>query len=353
MRALWVRGRCTGGPGRRRPRPWLPALLALVAVWLPAAPAAAHAFAPALLELVETGTAGEVQVRFKQPAVRAAGSELLPLLPPSCRAAGGAESVREGTGVTVSWRLACPGGLTGQTVEVDGIAASRADVLLRIELADGRSIRHVLTADEPAFVVPEAGGAADLMRGYGLLGVEHILGGFDHLLFVLALVLLVRGGRRLVGTVTAFTVGHSVTLALAVVGWVRVPQQPVEALIAASIYLLAVELARPAKPHEGWIERAPWLVAGPFGLLHGLGFAGALAEVGLPAGEIPLALLSFNLGIEVGQLAFVAAVLVLRRGLRALPVPWPARAAYAPAYLIGSLAAFWVCERVAASFTGF
>jgi hydrogenase/urease accessory protein HupE len=227
-------------------------------------------------------------------------------------------------------------------------------VLLRLVLADGRAIRHVLTAEQPSFVVPAREGALDVLASYGRLGVEHILTGYDHLLFVLGLVLLVGGGRRLLETVTAFTLGHSVTLALAVLGLVRVPQPPIEAGIAFSIYVLAVELApRRLSRKPTLLARAPWLMAGLFGLLHGLGFAGALAQVGLPQGEIPLALFAFNLGIEAGQLVFVGVVLAVWAALRALPVRWPPSVLYVPAYAMGTLAAFWCLQRLAVSLPGF
>ncbi|MGB5810086.1 MAG: HupE/UreJ family protein, partial [Polyangiales bacterium] len=165
------------------------------------------------------------------------------------------------------------------------------------------------------------------------------------------LVLLVGWGKRLLWTVTAFTVGHSVTLVLAVLGVLSVPQAPIEALIALSIYFLAVELVRKRSGRTTIMERMPWLVAGGFGLLHGLGFAGALAEVGLPQEEIPLALFSFNVGIELGQLAFVAVVLVASLALGRIPVRWPAWTADVPAYVIGSLGAFWFFARVMGSVT--
>ncbi|WP_085212552.1 HupE/UreJ family protein [Methylomagnum ishizawai] len=223
---------------------------------------------------------------------------------------------------------------------------------MRLALADGRSVRHVLTADHPEFQVPEREGALDVMAGYGRIGFEHILGGVDHLLFVLGLVLLVRGGKRLLWTVTAFTVGHSLTLALAVLGFVHVPQQPIEAGIAFSIYMLAVELAPRPERKPNLMDRCPWLIAGLFGLLHGLGFAGALAEVGLPEGEIPLALFAFNIGIEAGQLVFVGVVLLVLAGVRALPVRWPGLVAHVPGYALGTVAAFWFFQRLAASLPG-
>lgn len=329
---------------------WLAPLLALC--WMLASGSASgHAFAPSLLEIRETAP-GEAVVRWKQPAIRVSGSSLLPILPAGCHERGKHGARTEDTGIVETWEIACPGGLVGQTVRVEGIAESRADVLLRLVLADERSVRHVLTADTPSFVVPEREGKLSVLASYGRIGIGHILTGFDHLLFVLGLVLLVRGGRRLVWTVTAFTVGHSVTLALAVLGLVHVPQQPIEAGIALSIYVLAVQLApsRPGKP--SLMTRFPWLMAGLFGLLHGLGFAGALAEVGLPDGEIPLALFSFNVGIELGQLSFVGVVLSVRMGLRALPLRWPALVGHVPVYAMGSLAVFWFLQRVTASLAG-
>jgi hydrogenase/urease accessory protein HupE len=251
--------------------------------------------------------------------------------------------IQKGTGMEATWEIACSGGLVGKIVGVEGIAASRADVLLRIGLTDGRSLRHVLTGDDPNFKIPGRESQLSVLASYIKLGVEHILTGFDHLLFVLGLTLLVGYGRLLLWTITAFTLGHSVTLALAVLGFVSFPPAPIEAGIALSIYVLGVGLARTDR--KTLLRTYPWFVAGLFGLLHGLGFAGALAEVGLPEGEIPLALFSFNLGIELGQLAFVGLVLVLWALLRRLPFAWPRIVQLLPVYAIGSLAAFWFFER--------
>ncbi len=306
----------------------------------------AHTFAPSLLALRQESYG--VVVSFKQPRVRVAGSRLRPVLPPSCREIDGPESRLEGTGVLTTWRVTCAE-LVGEEISVEGIAGSGADVLLRLELGGGTS-HHVLTADRPSIVVPRAATATDIAGLYGRLGVEHIASGFDHLLFVLGLVLLVKGRRRLVATVTAFTVGHSVTLALASLGVVHVPQGPTEAAIAISLFVLAVELTRPRET-ESLLRRAPWAMAILFGLLHGLGFAGALSDVGLPEGDIPVALFSFNLGIEIGQLAFVAVVLVASswadRGLRWIAPPKRSGLARLPAYGIGTLATFWTLERLA------
>ena len=228
---------------------------------------------------------------------------------------------------------------------VEGIAGSQADVLLRITLRDGRRIRHVLKAEAPSFTIHADSSRAGVFKDYAALGVEHILLGWDHLLFVLALVLLVGWGRSLLWTITSFTAGHSVTLALASLGVVHVPQAPIEAAIALSIYFLAVELIRALQGGRTLTQKAPWAVAAGFGLLHGLGFAGALAEVGLPTAEIPLALFSFNVGIELGQLAFVGAVLLVAAAIRRVPVAWPRWAKAVPAYGIGVMAAFWFLQR--------
>jgi HupE / UreJ protein len=333
------------GEGRPRPPRQLGCLLllALTLVW--PAILRAHQFAPALLELEEVAPE-QVAVAWKQPAIRVQGSRLRPVLPVACEGIGDPVVERQGTGLRARWQIRCPDGLAGKSVGVEGIASSRADVLLRIALLDGRKLRRVLTAEAPSFEITGGGGRLGVVKSYAGLGVEHILTGWDHLLFVLALVLLVGWGRSLLWTVTAFTLGHSVTLALASLGLVRVPQGPIEAAIALSIYFLAVELTAAGRGGTTLTRRAPWVVAGGFGLLHGLGFASALAEVGLPTGEIPLALFAFNVGIELGQLAFVAVVLLATAALQALPVRWPHWSAAVPAYGIGSLAMYWFIERV-------
>ena len=318
-----------------------PALLLALAA---AAPAEAHQFAPALLEIAEL-SADEAQVSWKQPAIRVQGSQLRPVLPVECEGIGDPQVQREGSGLRARWRIRCPEGLTGKSVGVEGIAGSQADVLLRITLRDGRRIRHVLKAEAPSFRIDADSSRAGVFRDYAELGVEHILLGSDHLLFVLALVLLVGWGRSLLWTITSFTAGHSVTLALASLGVVHVPQAPIEAAIALSIYFLAVELTGVRLGRKTLTQRAPWAVAAGFGLLHGLGFAGALADVGLPTAEIPLALFSFNVGLELGQLAFVGAVLLGAAALRRLPVAWPQWSRALPAYGIGTMATFWFLER--------
>jgi hydrogenase/urease accessory protein HupE len=228
-------------------------------------------------------------------------------------------------------------------------------VLLRVDYLDGTASNQRLTPDAPTVTIPERPSALEVVRTYTVLGVEHILLGIDHLLFVLALLLIVNGVGRLVATVTAFTVAHSITLGAATLGYVQVPSAPVEAVIALSILFLASELARQriggsADDAANLTRRFPWIVAFSFGLLHGFGFAGALSEVGVPQQAVPLALLFFNVGVELGQLLFIAAVfgfawLVQLAAVR-VPAAWPR----AVAYVIGSVSGFWVVERTIAVF---
>jgi hydrogenase/urease accessory protein HupE len=250
-------------------------------------------------------------------------------------------------------------GITGQTVSIEGLSATATDVLVRIESLGGATQTERLSPTKTTFVVQTAPGAWEVAATYLRLGIEHILFGFDHLLFVLALVILVRDWRRVAITVTAFTVAHSFTLAAATLGYLNVAGPPVEAAIALSIVLIAVEIVNARYGKPSLTARLPWLVAFGFGLLHGLGFAGALAEVGLPHHAIPLALLFFNLGVEIGQLAFVAAVLTMgwllyrAASLRFQPALVQRtfnRLDVTAAYAIGAVAAYWLIERTTAFF---
>ena len=237
-------------------------------------------------------------------------------------------------------------GLIGKRIEIDGLQTSNTDVLVRIEFANGASSTALLKPAQPWLIVKGPRSAGQVVWDFTVLGVEHILSGFDHLLFVLALLLIVSGTRRLLMTITAFTIAHSITLAAATLGVVWVPGPPVEATIALSILFLASELVKVNRGQPSLTATRPWLVAFTFGLLHGLGFAGALADVGLPQHEIPLALLMFNVGVELGQVAFVAVVLAFVFALRKVRIQWPAEARQLPAYGIGAMAAFWFIERV-------
>jgi hypothetical protein len=303
----------------------------------------AHQFAPALLELMEDGS-GKVSVLWKEPVIRPMGSRLQPVLPGECQGIGEPRTTREGTGILSEWTLDCPDGLVGTTVAVEGIALSRANVLLRIQLADGQEFAQVLRPEVPYFAIPGSASGVAFALTYIGVGIEHILLGLDHLLFVLGLLLIVRGLWPLVKTITAFTVAHSITLGLAVLGIVTVPQGPVEIAIALSIAYLAVEILRAQQGHYGLTYRRPWVVAFGFGLIHGLGFAGALNELGIPPADIPAVLLFFNIGVELGQLLFVAGFFAVIWAVRQLRLQGALQARVA-AYLIGSIAAYWSIER--------
>jgi hypothetical protein len=311
-----------------------------------AGPAIAHPLAPSLLELQE-GRDGGVAVSFRTPRIQSAGAVLRPELPATCRARGQPVIETDVTSSTLRWLADCGrGGLRGAAVGVRGLRDSGTDALLRAELADGELVRAVLRPGAESFVIPLRAAPAQVAVDYLRLGFEHLLGGADHLLFVLGLVLLLSSGRRLLGAVTGFTLGHSVTLSLATLGFVQVPSAPVEVGIALSLFWLAARLARRGESGERLSH--PFWLAASLGLLHGLGFAGALAQAGLPSGEIPLALFAFNLGIELGQLALVAALLAARAVLRPLGARTPGWLSRAPAYAIGTTAAALVFERLAA-----
>jgi hydrogenase/urease accessory protein HupE len=329
----------------------LAAALCLTVAFAPT-PASAHPLAPALFELQEVAP-GRTNALWRTSRLQPRGANLRPTLTPDCRALGAPEYSEVDRAVEVRWSLDCGAeGLVGRHVAVEGLDRAQIDALVRITLADGRTINRMLRARDPDLEIPERQTRAEVMRVYASLGIEHILTGFDHLFFVLGLLLLIAGTRRLVQTITAFTLGHSLTLTLAVLGVSNVPSGPVELLIAISVLILAVELANALEPGHpvGAIERRPWLMGVTFGLLHGMGFAGALREIGLPQEEIPMALFSFNLGIEIGQLMFVAAVLLVLYASRPLLARAPRWMTPLPAYALGAMAAYWCFERGAGLF---
>jgi hydrogenase/urease accessory protein HupE len=276
-------------------------------------------------------------------------------LPETCTPRRPPEPRFDGRAWASAWIAECPGGLEGGRVAIEGLEDTRTDALVRYATAPGRAQAMRLTPGTPAFEIPAAPGPLQVLTSYGALGVDHILQGIDHLLFVFALLLLIPDARRLIGAVTAFTAAHSLSLAAATLGWLVVPAPPVEAVIALSIAFLAAELATPPERRDPVSSRWPWVVAFGFGLLHGLGFARALLEVGLPEGEVPLALFAFNLGVEIGQLLFIGVVVAagaLLARLHPAAMAWARRpggpALGVTAHAMGAVAAFWVIERVAA-----
>ncbi len=321
----------------------------------------AHPLAPALLELheMESSNADDrhYAVLWRTSVTRAQAVDVTPRLPAECRETESPRMSSEGNdALAVQWSVRCgPDGLVGKTVGIAGIESSGINVILRIEDQRGGVTQNLLDADKPSFKVPIPAAATPVFVAYANLGIKHLLLGFDHVLFVLGLVLLVHKLRPLIITITAFTLGHSVTLSLATLGVLRVNPALMELGIALSILILATELARPPGGETSLLRRRPWLMAFTFGLLHGLGFAGALAEIGLPQGDIPWALLSFNLGIELGQLVLVAFMLLFGLCWSRWPSTRPGHdytglARVLPVYLIGSLAAFWCLERITGLF---
>ena len=237
-------------------------------------------------------------------------------------------------------------GLAGKRIEITGLQFTITDALVRIELLDGRTMQTIARPSQPWVEIAASQSRLEVMGAYIVEGILHILSGADHLLFVLGLLLIVRNGWKLVKTVTAFTIAHSVTLSVATLGYVDAPAPPIEAAIALSILFLGPEIVRSWRGETSFTIRHPWVVAFAFGLLHGFGFASALSTAGLPRPDVPFALLSFNVGVELGQLGFVAFVLMVGRLARVLKTSWPRWVQMLPGYAVGTLGAFWAIQRV-------
>ena len=314
--------------------------------------AQAHDIRPAYLELKETAP-GQFSVLWRTPVM--AGMRLPVVLKLSDEMRNLKDPVvQELTDSLVErrWIQVGPHGLAGKRIEFPGLQLTITDVLVRFERLDGRKGATIVRPSQPWFESDAAPSKLRVAGAYLRLGIEHIWSGIDHLLFILALMILVKGTRRLIATVTAFTVAHSITLAAATLGFVRVPQKPVEACIALSIVFVACEIVHLRQGWQGWTERWPWIVAFTFGLLHGFGFAGALNAVGLPQTAIPVALLFFNVGVEIGQVLFIAAILSVMVFAKWLSeraaIPQPAWAWRIAPYSIGGVAAFWMVQRITA-----
>jgi len=319
-------------------------LLALLFIFAAAPLARAHEIQPAFLELRETGP-DTYAVLWKVPAVNNVAPGFHPVLPPGAKITS--DVAREQTNNTYYERytLMVPGGLTGKTLTVAGPTAVLADVLVRLVRPDGKVQFLRLNPATPVATVEAAPGLWSAAAAFFRLGIEHILMGVDHLLFVLGLLLIVRDRWMLLKTITAFTVAHSITLAVATLGYASAPLPPLNCAIALSILFLGPEIIRAHRGQTSLTIQKPWLVAFAFGLLHGFGFASGLANLGLGQGEIPLALLSFNVGVETGQLLFVAVILLLERAFRVLAMRWPRWVEALPAYTVGSLGAYWTIQR--------
>ena len=323
---------------------WVLALL----VWLTASPLAADELRPVSISFTQVSETGW-QLDWKQPVAAPDARLAYPQVPANCALDGEAMQRRSMGALIGSARVTCTGSLEGQAFAAPDLVVT-GDALLRV-VQEGRPVQaYRLTAAEPAATFAKEPEAGQVWSTYFSIGVEHILEGWDHLLFVIALVLLVVRGWPVVKAATAFTIAHSITLAAVTFGFGGLPQAAVEALIALSIVFLAVELARGSS--DTLTRRWPWLVAFGFGLLHGFGFAGALREIGLPQGEVPAALVSFNLGVEAGQLLVIGVVLALRALLERWRPAFDAPAIRAAAYGIGIVGSYWLVERTVSSLLG-
>jgi hydrogenase/urease accessory protein HupE len=310
--------------------------------------ARAHDARPAYLEITETAKE-HYAVLWRTPTLSGNRLPVALQMPRSCRNVI-PPSLRDLNDSTIERRIIDAGttGLSGQIVRFPGLQGTIADVLVRVTRLDGTHWTKLVRPADASFEFTATPGMFAVAGAYFIHGVEHILGGFDHLLFVFGLVLLVRNGWMLVKTVTAFTLAHSITLALAALGIVHVPGPPVEAAIALSILLLATEIVRANRGQPSLTAQWPWVVAFCFGLLHGFGFASALSQIGLPQKDLPLALFTFNVGVEAGQLIFVGAVLGIRALLMRIKLPELVFRYARPvsSYAVGILAAFWFIQRL-------
>ncbi len=305
-----------------------------------------HEIRPAYLQIIQTSET-TYEVFWKVPSRGDAVPKIYPVFPPFFSVEVLKNPNQLPGFVIYSYKISSNENLQGKVLTIKGLNKTLIDVLVNIEYLDGQKATFMLQPDKYARVIPGKTSTLDVIKTYTKLGIEHILLGIDHLLFVLALIIITVGKWKIIKTITAFTLAHSITLSLAVLGYVNFPTAPVEAVIALSIVFLAIEIIKIINGKQTLTSKKPWLVAFTFGLLHGFGFAGALANIGLPNQDIPFALAFFNVGVEIGQIAFVLVMLLVIRIL-SLKKGWPVLIKKIPAYVIGSLATFWMIERIVA-----
>jgi hypothetical protein len=327
----------------------LPAILVVLLMAIAAA-ARAHEARPAYLEVRETGP-GRYELLWRTPVLAGMRLPIALQMPEGVRNLK-EPTVQELTDSLVERRTidAGPGGLAGKRIEFPGLQATITDVLVRVELADGRKWSTIVHPSKPWVEITAAQGKVAVVGSYVVHGIRHITFGADHLLFVLGLLLIVKDRWTLVKTITAFTVAHSLTLAIATFGYAEAPVLPLNAAIALSIFFLGPEIVRAWRGGTSFTIEHPWVVAFVFGLIHGFGFASALTSAGLPRADLPLALFGFNVGVEIGQVGFVLLVLLLERSFRLLEIQWPRWVQALPGYAVGALGAFWTIQRTAILF---
>ncbi|MGO6999862.1 HupE/UreJ family protein [Rhizobium leguminosarum] len=306
----------------------------------------AHELRPAFLEINEIAPESYA-ITWKVPARGEYKMALSVHLPDACQQMTDPVGGYIDTAYVSRWQVKCPGGLSGKTVFIGGLSSTFTDALAKLTNLDGTTQTSRIAPSDPNLTIAKSLTPWGTAKTYFFLGAQHILEGVDHLLFVFALLLLIRNPRMLLLTITSFTVAHSITLAIASLDVARLPQPPVEALIALSIMFVAAEIIRSGRGRRNLSSRYPWIISFVFGLLHGFGFAGALREIGLPQKDVPLALFTFNLGVEAGQLAFVAIALLAVGSFRLVRLFDFSRMHFWLAYLIGTVSAFWFVQRVA------
>ena len=307
--------------------------------------ASAHEVRPGLLELRETKP-GVYSLFWKKPAGGESEIQIAPLVPPGCELSTADQQSPALGAFVMRGVLRCEGGIQGKTLAVAGLESTVTDVIVRVEMLDGRRWTAIIHPSQPWVQIAASQTRMAVIGSFIVEGVRPILFGADHMLFVLGLLLIVKDRWMLLKTITAFTVAHSITLGIATLGYASAPVVPLNAAIALSILFLGPEIVRSWRGETSFTICHPWVVAFAFGLLHGFGFASALTSAGLPRSDLPLALLSFNVGVEIGQVSFVALVLLLERSFRILEIRWPRWAEALPGYTVGSLGAYWTVQRV-------
>jgi hydrogenase/urease accessory protein HupE len=303
-----------------------------------------HEIRPAYLQIIQV-TENTYEVYWKVPSMGDAVPKIQPVFPSSFTVEILKIPNQIAGSVIYSYKIFSDESLQGKVLTIKGLNKTLIDVLVHVTYLNGQKVTIMLQPDKYSSVIPGETSKLDVIKTYTKLGIEHILFGIDHLLFVLALIIITKGAWKIIKTITAFTLAHSITLSLAILGIVNFSPPPVEAVIALSIVFLAVEIIREMNGEKTLTGQKPWLVAFTFGLLHGFGFAGALANIGLPQNEIPWALAFFNVGVELGQIAFVLIALAVIK-LLSYKKDWPDFVKKIPTYAIGSMAAFWLIERV-------
>lgn len=325
-------------------------ILLLLVIWLVPARLNGHEIRPAYLQLEQTAPS-QYHVLWKLPRSGESVPDIHLQFGPNWTLRDHGREVLRGDFVVFRYHLEGPpdAQLAGSRLTVRNLERTKIDVLVHMNLLAGIKQTFLIHPSSPAIMIPTTPSRWDVISLYTWLGIEHILLGFDHLLFVLALIFLTNGLGKTIKTVTAFTIAHSITLSLATLGYAEIPGKPVEAMIALSIVFLAVEIVRAGNGKETLTQQRPWLIAFTFGLLHGFGFAGALTEIGLPSHEIPLALASFNLGVELGQVVFILVTTMLMLSLKSIfrrQLVWHGMAWQASAYLIGAISSYWLIDRL-------